>query len=77
MQFGQKAHNRTICLSQAMSKRDRPIDSGNSLPRDVKRPRIQQQTTEEPIEEIISSRHLQALLVFEQNIEHAVKGDVL
>jgi hypothetical protein len=66
-----------ICSFYAMSKRERPADSASAFSRDVKRPRTQQQTAEESIEEIISSRHLQGLLVFEQNIDQAVKGGFL
>lgn len=60
-----------------MAKRERPTEPVSSFSRDVKRPRIQQQTAEEPIEEIISSRHLQEVLYLEQNIERAVKGNAL
>ncbi|QDS73097.1 hypothetical protein FKW77_000592 [Venturia effusa] len=56
-----------------MVKRERPSDSGLPSIGHVKRPRIQQQPIEEPIEEIISSRHLQDVLYFDQNIERAVK----
>ncbi|TID25612.1 ribosome biogenesis protein urb1 [Venturia nashicola] len=57
-----------------MLKRERPYDSALSQPGHVKRPRIQQQQpAEEPIEEIISSRHLQDILYFDQNIDRAIK----
>lgn len=59
-----------------MMKRERPFDSGLPPARDVKRPRIQQQQpAEEPIEEIISSRHLQDVLYFDQNIERAINSN--
>lgn len=59
-----------------MLKRERPFDSGLPPTRDVKRPRIQQQPAEEPIEDIISSRHLQDVLYFDQNIDRALKSNI-